>query len=211
MTNEEALKLAKEFKDTRSSKAFDLLWSSTFNLAEPYKYFDPTGARDSEDFLQLTRIGLYQAIDSFEPDRGSTFLTWARMRMTQMLIKELRGISRASRLGYKISLDSSTIGGEIKDSSTIEQMIYKQLVASDSYQAATIEWSETLYWSIIYDIEENIDNNRSISRVFWAKLAFPNMTRESISIMLNLSKPTISQHFEIIRNCITRATDKYAL
>jgi DNA-directed RNA polymerase specialized sigma subunit len=210
MTNEEAFKLAKEFQTTGNSKTFELLWSSTCNLAEPYKYFDPTGARDYEDFLQLTRIGLYQAIESYKPDKGSTFLSWARMRMTQLLIKELRGITRASRLGYKISLDTVTIGGEERDSSTIEHLIYKQLVASDSYQAASVEWSDDLYWKIIYDIEEKINHNRSISRVFWTKIAFPNISRESISTMLNLSKPTISQHFEIIRNCISRATDKYA-
>ena len=71
MTNEEAITLVKEFKQTGSSYVFEDLWSSTVMMVNPYKYFDPSGARDEEDFEQVTRIGLYQAFsDEVSKRRG---------------------------------------------------------------------------------------------------------------------------------------------
>ena len=50
MTNKEAKVLVLEFKETGSCSVFDELWSSTVMMVNPYKYFDPSGARDEEDF-----------------------------------------------------------------------------------------------------------------------------------------------------------------
>ena len=94
MTNKEAVILVKEYKRTGSTNVFDELWSSTVMMVNPYKYFDPSGARDEEDFEQITRIGLYQAINTWEEGKGSSILTWIRMRMNQALIKELRKMVR---------------------------------------------------------------------------------------------------------------------
>ena len=92
MTNKEAVILVKTFQETGSCSVFDELWASTVMMVNPYKYFDPSGARDEEDFEQITRIGLYQAINTWEDGKGSSVLTWIRMRMHQALIKELRKI-----------------------------------------------------------------------------------------------------------------------
>ena len=68
MTNNEVTKLMLEFKETGNSSAFVELWENTHNLVRPYTYFDPSGARDVEDFLQITRIALWQAINSYNFD-----------------------------------------------------------------------------------------------------------------------------------------------
>ena len=213
MTNERALQLADKFLRQNDSQAFEELWSSTVNMVEPYKYFDPTGARDSEDFLQATRIGLWQALNSFQEGRGSTILTWIRMRMTQLIIKELRAINRTTRLGHKISLDNSIhqVSQDGDSYPSVERMIYQQLISSDSYQAATVEWSEELYWTIIADVEQRLKRNIRLVKVFRIKLAFPHISRDTIAKMLTISRPAISGYFETIRNCIGLATTKYAL
>ena len=213
MTNERALQLADQFLKKNDSQAFEELWASTVNMVEPYKYFDPTGARDEEDFLQATRIGLWQALNSFREGKGSTILSWIRMRMTQLIIKELRAITRTTRLGHKISLDSSThpVSQQGDSYPSVERMIYQQLISSDSYQAATTEWSEELYWTIIADVEQRLKRNIRLVKVFRIKLAFPHITRDTIAKMLIISRPAISGYFETIRNCIGLATAKYAL
>ena len=211
MTNERALQLADQFLKKNDSQAFEELWSSTVNMVEPYKYFDPTGARDSEDFLQATRIGLWQALQSFQEGKGSTILSWIRMRMTQLIIKELRAITRTTRMGHKVSLDSPISTHQADSYPSVERMIYQQLISSDSYQAATVEWSEELYWTIIADVEQRLKRNIRLVKVFRIKLAFPHITRDTISKMLTISRPAISGYFETIRNCIGLATSKYAL
>jgi len=216
MTNNEALKLTKEFLKTQDSRIFEYLWSSTVNMVQPYKYFDPSGARDEEDFLQATRIGLWEALNSFEENKGSTILSWIRMRMTQLLIKELRRCNKGNespgKLGYKISLDTSIYEDSYDDSTpSIEALIYKQLIASDSYQAATLEWSEELYWTIIADVKQRIKYNRRLVKVFKLKLAFPDISRNTISRMLNVSRPALSGYFETIRSCISLSTEQHAL
>jgi DNA-directed RNA polymerase specialized sigma24 family protein len=211
MTNERALQLADKFLKKNDSQAFEELWSSTVNMVEPYKYFDPTGARDQEDFLQATRVGLWQALQTFKEGKGSTILTWIRMRMTQLIIKELRAINRTTRLGYKISLDTTIHAPHQDMTPSVERMIYQQLVSSDSYQAATLEWSEELYWTIVADVERRLKRNIRLIKVFRIKLAFPHISRGTIARMLTISRPAISGYFETIRNCIGLATTKYAL
>lgn len=210
MTNQEAGKLAKQFLETGSSTAFEKLWSSTVNMIQLYKYYDPTGARTSDDFLQLTRIGLYQALNTFIEGKGSTILTWIRMRMEQMCIKEVRKITRKG-FETKISLDVNILLDRSNNRSTVEQLIYQELICSESYQQASVEWSEELYWQIITDVSDRIGYNYQILRCFNLKLAFPNISRDTISKMLKISRPTISHYFTRIRKCISLATAQYAI
>ena len=132
MTNEEAIKLVDEFKETGSCYVFDELWASTVMMVNPYKYFDSSGARDEEDFEQLTRIGLWKAIETFDSERGSSILSWIRLRMQQALIKELRKMIRESKVGTKISLDSS-IYIDNENSGTVEQLIYQSMNEAEAY------------------------------------------------------------------------------
>ena len=207
MTNKEAVILVKTFQETGSCSVFDELWSSTVMMVNPYKYFDPSGARDEEDFEQITRIGLYQAINTWEEGKGSSVLTWIRMRMNQALIKELRKITREGRLGHKISMDSS-IFLEDDSKSDVEQLIYKSLSETGGYNR---QFNEDLYWQIYADVEQKISKNRSLAKVFYFKIAFPNATRETISKAFGLSKPCISTYFTTIKTCIDLAQKKYAI
>lgn len=207
MTNKEAVILVKTFQETGSCSVFDELWSSTVMMVNPYKYFDPSGARDEEDFEQITRIGLYQAINTWEDGKGSSVLTWIRMRMHQALIKELRKITREGRLGHKISMDSS-IFLEDDSKSDVEQLIYKSLNETGGYNR---QFNEDLYWQIYADVEEKISKNRALAKVFYFKIAFPNATRETICKAFGLSKPCISTYFTTIKTCIDLAQRKYAI
>ncbi len=206
MTNQEALQMVKEFKETNDSSVFEELWSLTVGMVDPYKYYDPTGARTTDDFLQATRIGLLEAIGSYKEERGAQVLSWIKTRMTQLLIKELRQITRSSKLGHKISLDSPTFNPE--DDRTIEEIIYHELIKSTSYQSMEDRWSEDIYKQIIAAVQERIKSERRILKVFQLKIAFPNITRETISKMLNISRPAISQYFQRIERLIELTSKK---
>ncbi len=211
MTNPDAEQLAKRFLENNDSLAFEELWESTVNMAQPHKYYDPHQARTTDDFLQITRIGLFQALNSYKKGKGSTLLTWIRMRMTQVLIKEVRKIDRQN-LGYKISLDQPRAGLETGDQiGTIEQQIYSILSESEFYRNATQEWSEDLYLQIVAQVTERVSYNIPLSKCYGLKLAFPNLSRKSIALLVGVTRPAISHYFAIIRKYISMAADQYAL
>ena len=209
MKNSEALKLAKRFLETHDSLAFEELWSSTVNMARPYKYYDPYGARTTDDFLQITRIGLWEALLSFKEGKGCTLLTWIRMRMEQVLVKEVRKIA-SSNIGHKLSLDQPAYHTD-DHAVTIEQQIYVQLAEHGYYPDAVEAWSEGLYWQIITAVANRISYNIPLSKCYGLKLAFPGMTRKSIAKVIGSSKPAVSQYFSIIREAISIAADQYAV
>ena len=131
--------------------------------------------------------------------------------MTQLLIKELRQITKSSRLGIKVSLDEPMRGNDSgEDSRSIEELIYSQLIHTSSYQNVTCEFSEDLYKKIIADVQEKIKAERRVLKCFQLKIAFPDIERATISKMLNISRPAISQYFERIDRLIELATKKYA-
>ena len=207
MTNEEAIKLVDEFKETGSCYVFDELWASTVMMVNPYKYFDSSGARDEEDFEQLTRIGLWKAIETFDSERGSSILSCISLRMQQALIKELRKMIRESKVGTKISLDSS-IYIDNENSGTVEQLIYQSMDEAEAYNR---DFNEDLYWKIYAEVEAKVSRNRSLARVFYFKMAFPNASRELISKTFGLSRPCLSTYFNTIKTCIDIASKQYAI
>ena len=207
MTNEEAIKLVDEFKETGDSYVFDELWASTVMMVNPYKYFDPSGTRDEEDFEQITRIGLWKAIETFEVDRGAKVLSWIRTKMHQALVKELRKMIRESRVGTKISLDSS-IYIDNDSNGTVEQLIYESMNESEAFKR---DFDEDLYWKIYAEVEAKVARNRSLARVFYFKMAFPDASRELISKTFGLSRPCLSTYFNTIKTCIDIASKQYAI
>jgi len=210
MKNSEAIKLAKKFLETHDSLAFEELWSSTVNMVQPYKYYDPYGARTTDDFLQITKIGLWEALLSFKEGRGCTLLTWIRMRMEQVLVKEVRKIS-SSNIGYKLSLDQPAAYYTDDQAVTIEQQIYAQLAEHGYYPDAVEEWSEDLYWQIVTAVANRISYNRPLSKCYGLKLAFPMITRKAIAKIIGSSKPAVSQYFCSIRRFISIAADQSAI
>lgn len=207
MTNEKAIKLVDEFKETGSSYVFDELWASTVMMVNPYKYFDPSGTRDEEDFEQITRIGLWKAIESYEVDRGAKVLSWIRTKMQQALIKELRKMIRESKVGTKISLDDS-IYIDNDSNGTVEQLIYQSMNDAEAFNR---DFNEDLYWKIYAEVEAKVSRNRSLARVFYFKMAFPDASRELISQTFGLSRPCLSTYFNTIKTCIDIASKQYAI
>lgn len=192
MTNNEVTKLILDFKESNSELAFVELWENTHNLANPYKYFDPSGARDSEDFLQITRIALWEAINTYDFNGRSTPLTWIRMRMTQLLIKEIRKMVREPSY-TKVSLDDLDVydNGSKK---TVEEKFYHYFEMND-----TGNFDEDKYYTIIARAEDNLKQNRLVLKAFQIMLVFPDMKRKTLATLLGVTKASVGKYFEIIR------------
>jgi len=191
------------------SQAFDILFNKTVGMVKVNKYYDPTGARTKEDFIQATRIGLYKALGTWEKDKGSTLISWIRNQMTQYLIREIKSIQRSShtKMGTPMSIDGpSTFDGE-ETKYTIEEVYYQEFLDSGIYQQ---EFDQDLYTKICVEVQERIKNRRRVNRVFELKMAFPEMTRSTISKITGYSKPSISIYFDIINKAIREVSKKYS-
>ena len=231
MNNQAATQLARRFLDHQDSQAFEELWDSTVNMVQPQKYFDPYGARDEEDFLQITRIGLYQALLSYEVGKGSTLLTWIRMRMEQVLTKEVRKIVRynkkaqltdeelldpedsnlmisQSHFQQKLSFENESYGDTIL---SVENLIYSELKQYGYYPDATEAWSEELYAQIVAVVYEQVAYNIPLAKCYSLKIAFPQISRHSIATIVGVSKPAVSHYYQLIREYITLAADRFSL
>jgi len=209
MTNEYAEELVYQFRETQSSIVFDELWKGTYLLADPYKYYDPTGARTSDDFLQITRIALIKAIRTYKSESKSTPLSWIRQVMHTALIREMR---KCTSGGYetKISWDGNSDDSKHHSYSSIETLVYEQLARNELYQRSSQQWSEDLFWTIIADVMNRIEGNILLEKAFSLKLAFPHIQRKTIAKVLKVTRPTLSNYFSQIRNHIQLATEQYA-
>mgnify|MGYP003109538736 CR=1 FL=1 len=201
MTNKEAIQLMNAFKDYNDETAFVILWENTHLMVKPYQYFDPSGARNQEDFLQITRIGLWQALNSFKEGTKSTLLSWIRMRMTQLLIKEIRKMVREP--GYcKVSLDDLDNHNE-GDSRTIEEKFFEKFSHSNQF------FDEDKYYSIISRAEENLQQNRLVLKAFQIKMIFPDMKRKTLAKLLGVTKASVGKYFETIRTELQYQEDAF--
>jgi len=170
-------------------------------MVKPYTYFDPSGARDINDFLQITRIGLWQALNSYNEEGRSSLLTWIRMRMNQLLIKEIKRMVREPSY-TKVSIDE--VSERESDRRTIEEKFYEKFA-----NRPFTEVDEEIYYTIIQRVEENLGVNRMVVKVFQLKMVFPGMKRNTLADLVGTTKVTIGKYFQIIRDEIERVSKIY--
>ena len=182
------------------SKTFDEIWVLTKNMVNPAKYFDTTRARTLDDFNQVTREALWKALQSYNPEGGSTLLSWIRMKMGQHLIKELKKITRDMRVYEEgISLNGEYIEGGGELSSYI-----------DIPQFDGVEIPEELIQEVILAVRVKLQNQPLILQVFDLKIVWPDISRGTIHTIMGLSKPTLSKYFTKIRLlCVQTFRQKY--
>jgi DNA-directed RNA polymerase specialized sigma24 family protein len=195
ITEEEAQELARRAKKG-DSRAFEKLWSATHNMVDHTKYFDPTGSRNKDDFLQVTRLGAWKAVNTWKEGGGSTIKSWLRTLMSQALTKELRILKRETPQVFT-DLDQPLPDG----SGTMEQIIFERLASQDSYQPLK-EFDSDLFDSIIAAVRKRINYNRVLVRCFDLRLEFPDMERKEMAKTLGISKPALSHHLDRIRTNI---------
>ena len=197
-------KLVEEYSKTGSSAAFNKIYDQVKGMVKPHRYVDITGARTIDDFHAVARIGLYKALDSWDPEAGSTFLTWARMKMSQALIREMKAMNYQNNKTF-ISLNWTP--DYVEGNSTVEDMIYASLKELGLYDRMDNDFDDDLYWQIVAKTEDLLKHNRRLLKTFQFKIAFPDASRELISKTLNIAKPTVSNYYEIIRQSIIKTAN----
>lgn len=190
--------LVAQYKQTHDSETFEQIWVLTVRMVNPGKYFDPTKTRTIEDFHQITREALFEAIKTYQPGKGSTILSWIRMKMSQFLIKELKQISREMRLRKdQLELDKENTEGSSPIEYTPLPLLYGQ------------EIPEQIIYQVISEVKSRFANNILILQVFNLKLVFPNISRHTIHVMLGISKPTLSKYFRELKDTSIYVFKKY--
>lgn len=196
MTNTECLELVLEYQRTKDSELFEYIWENTHRMVNIKKYYDPSGALDSEDFIQFARIGLWKALEKYKVEARAKPLSWISTLMEQNIIREVKRLSRAL---VTTSLDSAprVVDGETR---TVEEMIYKAIQLE--YQDASQQWNEEVYNAIINRVYRRISDNLKVAKCFQLKLAFPQMSRDLICKILKISRPAVGQYFKQIRTVV---------
>ena len=126
----------------------------------------------------------------------------------QALTKEIRIINKRG-LGTKISLDTSIF---LEDkNSTVEEMIYNQLVSQDSYQYMTTDSTESreLLNEMLAEVGSRLYYHIRISRFFGLIVAFPNISRVTLSKLLNVEITILSNYYFVVRGCIKQVAKEY--
>lgn len=191
-------KLVQNYKKSPDSRTFEKIWAETVGMVNPKKYFDPTKARTIDDFNQITREALFEAIKTYNPSAGSTVLSWIRMKMSQFLIKELKKIGREMRIYEgELELDKENLSGDTPQE-------YTPLSMLDG-----AELPEEVINSVIQEVRAKLANNILILQVFDLKLVFPEISRHTIHLMVGVSKPTLSKYFNEIKNQCLICFKKY--
>lgn len=208
MDDKQAQHLVNEFLDGDSG-AFETLFKATVGMTGIRKYFDPTGIRTQEDFEQIARIGLNRAIDTWDSRGGSSFLSWAKTLMSQSLIKEVKTIQRTydAKAGHCMSFDAKADFNGEETRYSLEEVYYKEFLESGLYEP---EFDEDLFVKICAEVERKISHNVRLRKVFELKIAFPDMTRNTISKITGYSKPSISDYFNTINQTIQEVSKKYS-
>lgn len=194
------IQLRNEFLTRGLSKPFEEIFEKTKGLLKLGKYYDPSGALDYSDFEQIARIGLNDALISWEPGAGSTLISWIRMKMSQNLIREIRRMPDNQSF---ISLDNSQVMDENWE---IERVIFQELSNTGLYNSTSRLWDDELYWRIVKEVRSKLDYNLKIERAFLLKMAFPDMSREKTSQILGVTRCAVSNYFAIIKNLIADAS-----
>ncbi|MCX6147946.1 MAG: FliA/WhiG family RNA polymerase sigma factor [Candidatus Kapabacteria bacterium] len=90
-----------------------------------------------EDFTNIGILGLYEAIDRFEPNRGVRFESFAISRVRGMIQDELRRLDWLSRSTRKKAQAFATITNELQASGDISQdkIIQKLGVTPERYES----------------------------------------------------------------------------
>lgn len=191
--------LYKQYRANPTPLIFDQIWSLTKGMVNPNKYFDATKARTLKDFEQVSREALWKALSSYNPEGGSTLLTWIRMKMSQHLIKEVTRISREMRL-YKDSVclnDEYGDGGEL-----IDNMELNVIDGADL--------PEGLIEEVIAEARVKLMSHPHILQVFDLKIVWPRISRRMIHVITDISKPTLSKYFIKIKStCLEVFQQKY--
>lgn len=83
----------------------------------------PTSVQEREDLVSVGVIGLIDAIDRFDHERGVPFEAFARARIQGAVIDELRRLDGRSRLFWKRVRDGSTVEDSMPAAVSLDRLI----------------------------------------------------------------------------------------
>ena len=195
LTDEQLAAMAREGSET----AEEILIDKYKGLAKlkAKAYFIAGG--DQEDVVQEGMIGLMKAVRSFDPERETSFKTFASACINNQIIKAIRNADREK---------NHPLNDAVSLSETVENS-GETLTIGDIVKASVIDEPEQnlIYQDLIERIRESIDANFSqLERdVFRRKLEGKNYME--IAAELGKSPKTIDNAIQRVRHKITKILD----
>ena len=168
-TPEEEQKIWAEYKKTKSVELRDYLILKYLPLAKYVAGKISIGMPPSvgfEDLVQCGLIGLYDAVEKYEPDKNVKFKTYATTRIRGAIIDELRAQDwvprsvrqKARELEDAIQITESRLGRAATDDEVAENLN----ISTEEYRQAVYKVSCTSILSL-NDMWYNGDDNDKIS------------------------------------------------
>lgn len=208
MSNDETLKrLIEEFRNgdkTAIVKIFNSI-RGALNLGT---YYDPSHAREFEDFEQVALTAVWEAARSFNCDKGSTSTSWVLTIVKQRLSREVRRIMREHT---DQELHYHDIQNDINSDEDLDSMIYSQVQDLEPYTGTRPEFDEGEYYAYVEEVEFRLSRiSPRLVKVFYIKLIWPGIDRRSLAAMLGISRMSISKYFKLMRSIMESVYERHS-
>ncbi len=157
------------------------------------KYFDPKGSRQSSDFDQVARIGVWYALNSYDPSRGP-LVPWIIRIVRSQLAAEVKKISR--ELNPEVSFDWTD-----ENNDSPQDIIEKEVDLNIAYRPVDHIVANRLYAEYVDRVRKVLkrSENKKLIEIFNIRMLYPHWKNRGIASFMNLSVATISQSLSTIK------------
>lgn len=167
--------------------AFNDLWELSKRMINFNKYFDPSRARNVDDFEAVARIGLLKALNKFEFGRGN-IISWCRNIMEQEVIKEVKKISRELPTNSMETMQK----GKDTDKMSFEEKFFEEIKDGLSY--ASVENPDIIFNFYVEIMEKKLSKayNQKVVKIFKMCIEDPKIMVKEIAKELKISSTMVS-------------------
>lgn len=159
------------------------------------KYFDPKGSRTSEDFEQIARIGVRNALESYNPEKGPLDF-WIIDQVKCALAREVKKILR--ELNPQVSFEDQFRD----DDHEISDFLVSQVDKNKHYAMINSDEGDVQYQEFVERVKYVLKKQPRLYKLFVMKLCYPNYNNRKLAGLTNLSFSALSQEMQKIKMAI---------
>lgn len=175
--NPELIEFIETYRIKQDNKSFGIYFQKYRRFFRLNQYHDPSGVLTTEDIEVIAMTGFWKAITKYDKTRWDNAIAWCYYIIRQQILREIKR-------NYKG--EHTHINSHMNPDLEIENLAEE--VGHDENISDRVD--TTLYYTL--DIQEFCsrleDINITASKVFQLKLAFPELSRNSIAKVLGFKR-----------------------
>jgi hypothetical protein len=175
--NAELLIFIRNYQNYQNEKEFESVFNKIKRFFKLQQYHDPSGVLTIEDIEVIAMIGFWKAINKYDEIKWDNAIGWCYYIVRQQILREIKGIYKGNKNYINSYMNPNLNIEQLGDNIVEEEAISTKIDVSICY---------------ISDIQELCsryeDINITASKVFQLKLAFPELSRNSIAKILGFKR-----------------------